>query len=295
MEASKDGKRREVMEKDRLIAEASEEALSQQRSEWEEDIMVLNEEIEDLQQSISALRSRMGSLAGIVKQAVFEDVGEMSETECAADLAAKLMHETSACYALEDEIHQCVKELDVCIKRPNSTSTPLSYLLQMPPLKTKDQVAHSKKHIHLLYDQLTPKTNCEMRLELLLQGQRKRQLTVLCRQLVSFSLEVQQCLESQEVLDKLMSLDFACLHSSDCLEQEFRWEMWHVRVVCVCMCMLGMVWCARVCGVVCACVCCVVCACVCCVYIGYSVVCTLVQNSRQTVYCHNGLQSNHKR
>ena len=238
MEASKDEKRRAVLEKDRLIAEASEEVLSQQRSEWEEDIMVLNEELEDLQQSISALRSRMDSLAGIVKQAVFEDVGEMSETECAADLAAKLMHETSACYALEDEIHQCVKELDVCIKRPNSTSTPLSYLLQMPPLKTKDQIAHSKKRVHLLCDQLTPKTNCEMRLELLLQGQRKRQLTVLCRQLVSFSLEVQQCLESQEVLDKLMSLDFACLHSGDCLEQEFRWEVWCVHV---CVCVFGVV------------------------------------------------------
>lgn len=236
MEANKDGKRRAVMEKGRLITEGKEEVSSRQRSEWEEEILVLNEEIEDLQHGISAFRSRMDSLAGIVKQAVFEDVGELNESDCAADLAGKLMHEAGACYALEDEIHQCVKELDVRIKRPNSTSTPLNYLLQMPPLKTNDQVADSKKYIHLLSDQLTPKTNCEMRLELLLQGQRKRQLTVLCRQLVSFSLEVQQSPESREVLDKLMSLDFSCLHSSGGLEQEFRCVWGGGVCVCVCGC-----------------------------------------------------------
>ena len=257
MEASKDGKRRAVMEKDKLITEGMEKVSSRQCSEWEEEILVLNEEIEDTQRGISAFRSRMDSLAGIVKQAVFEDVGELNESECAADLAGKLVHEAGACYALEDEIHQCVKELDVRIKRPNSTSTPLNYLLQMPPLKTEDQIADSKKYIHLLSDQLTPKTNCEMRLQLLLLKQRKRQLTVLCRQLVSFSLEVQDSPESREVLDKLMSLDFSCLHSSGSLEQEFRCSV----CVCVCVCV-----CAHVCVVLCVCVCtcvCVVHLCVC--------------------------------
>ena len=54
-----------------------------------------------------------------------------------------------------------------------------------------------------------------------------------------------------------------------------------VRVcVCVCVCVVwcGVVWCMHLC---------VLC-------LGYSVACTLVQNSRQSVYCHSGLQSNHK-
>ena len=70
-------------------------------------------------------------------------------------------------------------------------------------------------------------------------------------------------------------------------------------VVCVCVCLCvcvyvwcDVVWCACVCGVVCMYVWCGVCMCVLC--LGYSVVCTLVQNSRQSVYCHSGLQSNHK-
>ena len=51
--------------------------------------------------------------------------------------------------------------------------------------------------------------------------------------------------------------------------------------------MFGVMWCGvHVCVVWCmhVCVLCLV----------YSVVCTLVQNSRQTVYCHSGLQSHHE-
>ena len=56
--------------------------------------------------------------------------------------------------------------------------------------------------------------------------------------------------------------------------------MGSVMCACVCVCVwCGVVWCG-----VCMCVLCLV----------YSVVCTLVQNSRQSVYCHSGLQSNHK-
>jgi hypothetical protein len=213
-------KRRTVLEKNDSIVPTSETTVREQMSVVE-DIMVLNEEIGYSEVTLKKLRKRNQSLVEITKKAVFEDVGESSEFDSAADLSSHILAEVSACHALEGEIHQCVREIELNTPRANSTGTPLSYLMQMPPLREKNEIEREQKYIHLLADKLTPKTNCEMRLELLLLGRKKKELSTLCQRLVALSQHM-----THTILDDLMSLNVSCLHSGDLVSQEFR---------CICM------------------------------------------------------------
>ena len=84
------------------------------------------------------------------------------------------------------------------------------------------EIETEQKYIHLLADRLTPKTNCGMRLKLLRLIRKKKQLSNLCQQVVSFSQHKTHTILS---LEDLMSLDVSCLHSGDIprvLSQEFR-------------------------------------------------------------------------
>ena len=205
-----------MLEKNESI-EPNPSTTVRQQMDVVEDILILNEEISYSESTRKKLRKCTESLVEITKKAVFEDVGEMNEFDGAADLAVQILSEASACHALESEIHQCVREIDQNTPRPNSTGTPLSYLLQMPPLREKKEIETKQKYIHLLADRLTPKTNCEMRLELLLLTRKKKQLSNLCQQVVSLSQH-----RTHTILEDLMSLDVSCLHSGDILSQEFR-------------------------------------------------------------------------
>nr|WLO57502.1 KIBRA-like protein [Halisarca dujardinii] len=209
-------KRQSVLEKNEVITPASSTAVQQQMTAVE-DIMMLNEEVGYLESTLKKLKKRNVSLLEITKKAVFEDVGELNEFECAANLSAQVLSEISACHALEGEVHQCVQEINHNTPLPNSTGTPISYLMQMPPLREKKEIDRGTKYIHLLPDHLTSKTNCEMRLECLLLGRKKKELSTLCQSLVSLSQQ-----RTQTILEDLTNLNVSCLQSGDLLSQEFR-------------------------------------------------------------------------
>ena len=198
------------------------EASAKEQSEIVEEIMIMNEEVEYCEVTVSVLRVKIDGLIDICKKAVFEEVGEMSARDNSAQLSIGLVKLAAACFALEGEIHQCVKEIDENIKRPNST-TPLSYLLQMPPLRSKEQEDEKEKFIHVLPDKLTAKTNCELRLELLLLEERKKQLAKLCQILLPLSSKSKHTTKkSTQVLDHIMSIDMSCLHRTNLLQPEFQ-------------------------------------------------------------------------
>ena len=130
-----------------------------------DDIMILNEEIETLDARVFSAAKRLGFLDKVVKNRIYEDMGELDEHESSIQLSRALVSAYEECKGLEAKLHSIATEFEVLRKRYNFTDAPISYMVQLPPLRSPEEVGHNKRWLHLLPDQLTAKTNCEMELE----------------------------------------------------------------------------------------------------------------------------------
>lgn len=114
----------------------------------------------------------------ILWKAQEEDMNDNDQYESAKEVAMELQRQLKTLKAMEADAHQSIRLLEE-IRGPEDT--PLSYMLQLTPAKKRRPSNSDEEEdcsgssndvttdrIHLLSDELTGKTNCEMRLELLI-------------------------------------------------------------------------------------------------------------------------------
>ena len=100
-----------------------------------DDIMLLNEEVEVLDVHVSTVRGHLKKLSDILKHAQYEDVGETSEYSKAAELAISMVTQFATVKVLEGKLNNLVVSIRKLQKSRDSSATPLSYMLQLPPVQ----------------------------------------------------------------------------------------------------------------------------------------------------------------
>lgn len=134
-------------------------------SDITDDIMTLNEEIEALDARISSSAARLGFLDKVVKNRLYEDMGERDEHESSIQLSRALASVYGECKGMETKLHCIAAKFETFRKQYNFTDAPIAYMVQLPPLRGPEEVGNNMQWLHLLPDRLTAKTNCEMELE----------------------------------------------------------------------------------------------------------------------------------
>ena len=97
-----------------------------------DDIMLLNEEVETQDSHVTTLRRHLHSLASVLQQAHREELGEVDEYQAAAELALELGNLYSQLKSLEAKLMQQLESIGEQTSR-DPLSTPLPYMLQLPP------------------------------------------------------------------------------------------------------------------------------------------------------------------
>ena len=97
-----------------------------------DDIMLLNEEVESQDSHVTTLRRHLHSLASVLQAAHREELGEVDEHEAAAGLALELVKHYSQLKSLEAKLMQQLESIGEQTSR-DPLSTPLPYMLQLPP------------------------------------------------------------------------------------------------------------------------------------------------------------------
>ncbi len=131
-----------------------------------DDIMLLNEEMEVMDANLMAVRGEMKGLGEIVKNGQLEDIGERDEYQSSIELALELISCFSKLKDYESKLHSLLTSLEELRKRRGYEGAPVPYMLQLPPMRTQEEVEETKEWLHTLPDRLTGKTNCEMSVEL---------------------------------------------------------------------------------------------------------------------------------
>ena len=187
-----------------------------------DDIMLLNEEVEALDASVTAFWKRLRMIGEVLQAAQYEDIGERDENQASAELSLDLASSFLKLKALESELQQLVAAFEELRKKHKFTDAPISYMLQLPPLQGKEELEQKRLWIHTLADQLTGKTNCEMRVELLVLKDCCRYAEHLKRVLsLLYSRAAKAHSAWEPLLDELASLDFSPLQDQ-WLQSELR-------------------------------------------------------------------------
>ena len=97
-----------------------------------DDIMLLNEEVESQDSHVTTLRRHLHSLASVMQSAHREELGEIDEHEAATGLALELVKHYSQLKSLEAKLMQQLESIGEQTSR-DPLSTPLPYMLQLPP------------------------------------------------------------------------------------------------------------------------------------------------------------------
>lgn len=104
-----------------------------------DDIMLLNEEVESQDGHVTTMRRHLHSLAEVLQDAHLEELGERDEHAAAAKLALELVKTYSQLKTLEAKLLEQLQSIGDQTNR-DPLSTPLPYMLQLPPT----QVSKSK-------------------------------------------------------------------------------------------------------------------------------------------------------
>ena len=132
------------------------------------EIISLNEEVDDLDEDVTLIRSQVKKLAGIISHAQYEDIGEEDEYEAAAKIATDLSSDYLHFKSVETKLHEIIQSLEELRQEGSLSDTPLQYIMQLPPMRAGDKKEEGGEKgvwLHTLPDRLTGKTNCEMRVE----------------------------------------------------------------------------------------------------------------------------------
>ena len=101
-----------------------------------DDIMLLNEEVESQDSHVTTMRRHLHSLAEILQEAHLEELGERDEHVAATKLALELVKTYAQLKALEAKLLEQLKSIGDQTSR-DTLSTPLPYMLQLPPTQVK--------------------------------------------------------------------------------------------------------------------------------------------------------------
>lgn len=148
-----------------LNQSALEEQTWDSPTDISDDIMILNEEIEAMDTQLTITAKRLGFLDQVVKNRLYEDIGEKDEHESSVELSRALVAAFDKCKVLETKLHHIAAEFEALRKQYNFSDAPIAYMVQLPPLQGRKEVEQNKEWLHLLPDHLTAKTNCEMEVE----------------------------------------------------------------------------------------------------------------------------------
>lgn len=105
-------------------------------TELVDDIMLLNEEVESQDSHVTTLRRHLHSLADVLQQAHREELGERDEHQASAELALQLVKTYSQVKTLEAKLLQQLESIGEQMSR-DPLSTPLPYMLQLPPTQVR--------------------------------------------------------------------------------------------------------------------------------------------------------------
>lgn len=237
MERELEGKREQLLEKNALFA-ALEKTQAQEVGGAEDgedpsggispvdlvdDIMLLNEEVEMLDGHVTMLRRCTRQLSEVHRSTSFEDVDEGAAQRTSAALALQLASCYSRLKSLDWQLRELVASLENQRKQHAFSDTPLQYALQLPPPTERSEVEERRAWLHTLPDRLTGKTNCEMRVELLVLESSCRVAEELQISLTSLQSSTNSGhVHWEGLLDELASYDFSPLHDQWLLKATFR-------------------------------------------------------------------------
>lgn len=189
-----------------------------------DDIMLLNEEVEMLDGRVSILLQRTRQLREVQWNTGLEDGSEGAAQSSSAALALSLASGFSRLKSLHWQLHELIASLEARRKQYGFSDTPLQYALQLPPPMERSEVEAKRAWLHTLPDRLTGKTNCEMRVELLVLESSCRAVEALRERLGSLHSSTDSGHVHWELLlDELASYDFSPLEEEWLLSTSFRW------------------------------------------------------------------------
>ncbi len=99
-----------------------------------DDIILLNEEVELLDLNVCRMRGHLKKLGVVLRHAQNEDVGETDKYRAAAELAVALVTQFAKYKSLEGQLNKLVECISELQKKAGMNATPLSYMLQLPPI-----------------------------------------------------------------------------------------------------------------------------------------------------------------
>lgn len=112
----------------------TEEDLDDENVDLYDDIILLNEEVELLDLNVCRMRGHLKKLGVVLRHAQNEDVGETDKYRAAAELAVALVTQFAKYKSLEGQLNKLVESISELQKKAGMNATPLSYMLQLPPI-----------------------------------------------------------------------------------------------------------------------------------------------------------------
>ncbi len=109
--------------------------LGDEKLDLYDDIILLNDEVELLDSSVCRIRNHLKKLGEVLRHAQKEYVGETDEFRMAAELAVALVTQFARYKSLEGQLNKLVQSIGELQKRADINATPVSYMLQLPPVQ----------------------------------------------------------------------------------------------------------------------------------------------------------------
>ena len=122
-----------------------------------DDIMLLNEEVESQDGHVTTMRRHLHSLAEVLQEAHLEELGERDEHAVAAKLALELIKTYSQLKTLEAKLLEQLQSIGDQTSR-DPLSTPLPYMLQLPPTQVKFYIENVHAVNLVLFSDFVDKT-----------------------------------------------------------------------------------------------------------------------------------------
>lgn len=196
-----------------------------------DDIMVLNEEIDELDSQVTITHQQLKKLTDIFHKAQSEDIGDIDSFESSKLLSTELQDKFISFKSMESKFHSSLQNLEQIRKSKGLGDTPITYMLQMTPVKDKKMFGKDddkdEQWIHVLADKLTGKTNCEMRVELCILDvclSHAHQLTQRSEEVCQWVNETRG-FNWDKVIDELIVLDLSVFNDEWMNTENFRYKL----------------------------------------------------------------------
>jgi len=130
-----------------------------------DDIMILNDEVEQLDDHMTSLRQHLQCLMELNRRAQMEELSDQVMAENCQQDARELVKVYREFKSEQSQLHKYIEEAGKSINISTSSDMGLAYLLQMPPLQSREEISNVVSCLHLLPDYITAKTSLELVVE----------------------------------------------------------------------------------------------------------------------------------